>query len=73
MLTDNGLGDGDDILGQITDDGGPGNAGTVGWATYPISKARVLLPWIALVTFAIAGAGLLVLRQRRRKDASSSV
>jgi len=37
----------------------------VGWETYPISKARVLLPWIALGAAIMAGATLLVLRRRR--------
>jgi hypothetical protein len=38
---------------------------TVGWETYPISKVRVLLPWIALGAVIIVGASLLVLRRRR--------
>ena len=37
----------------------------VGWATYPISGVRVLLPWIALGAAIAAGASLLVLRRRR--------
>jgi hypothetical protein len=37
----------------------------VGWETYPISKVRVLLPWIALLAAIVAGAGVLVLRRRR--------
>jgi len=36
----------------------------VGWETYPVSKVRVLLPWIVLLG-AVVGAGLLVLRHRR--------
>jgi len=38
---------------------------TVGWETYPISKVRVLLPWIGLLGAIIAGASLLVLKRRR--------
>jgi parallel beta-helix repeat protein len=57
-------GDEDLIVGQITDPGGPGT-GPVGWETYPISKVRVLLPWIALFAAVMAGASLLVLRRRR--------
>ena len=64
-LTDGGSGDGDDVLGQITDDGGPGNPGAVGWETYPANKVRVLLPWIALLAAIVAGASLLVVRRRR--------
>lgn len=37
----------------------------VGWETYPISKARVLAPWIALFAAIMAGVSLLVLRRRR--------
>jgi hypothetical protein len=50
---------------QITDQGGPGSPGAVGWETYPVNKVRVLLPWIVLFTAAVAGAGLLALRRRR--------
>jgi hypothetical protein len=57
--------DEDSIAGQITDQGGPGAGGAVGWETYPISKVRVLLPWIALFAAIVAGASLLVLRRRR--------
>jgi len=65
-LTDNvPPGDEDSILGQITDQGGPGDPGAVGWETYPIDKMRVLLPWIALLSAAVAGAGVLALRRRR--------
>jgi parallel beta-helix repeat protein len=49
----------------ITDPGGPGYPGAVGWEVFPISKARVLVPWIALLAAIIAGASLLVLRRRR--------
>jgi hypothetical protein len=42
-----------------------GRPTTVGWETYPINKARVLLPWIAVLGAIIASAGLLVLRRRR--------
>jgi len=45
-----------------------GGGGAVGWETYPISKARVLLPWIALVAAIMAGASLLVLRRRRAQS-----
>ena len=57
--------DGSSTNGEILDDGGPGG-GPVGWETYPISKVRVLLPWIALLAAIMAGASLLVLRRRRR-------
>jgi hypothetical protein len=63
-LTDGGSGDGDTIDKQITDDGGPGGS-PVGWETSPISKVRVLLPWIVLLAAIMAGASLLVLRRRR--------
>jgi len=59
-------GDEDSIPGQVTDDGGPGNPGAVGWETYPVNKMGVLLPWIALLSGVIAGGGVLVLRGRRR-------
>jgi len=52
------------INGQIMDPGGPGSP-SVGWETFPISKVRVLLPWIALLAAIMAGASLLVLRRRR--------
>ena len=65
-LTDNGQGDEDSTLGQISDDGGPGGGGAVGWETYPTSKVRVLAPWIALVLAIVASASLLVVRRRRR-------
>jgi hypothetical protein len=58
--------DEDVIVGQITDQGAPGYpGGAVGWETYPISKVRVLLPWIALFAAIMVGASLLVLRRRR--------
>jgi hypothetical protein len=64
MLKDGGSGDEDDVPGQITDDGGPGYGGAVGWETYPINKVRVLLPWIAL-SLVLAGAiGWHILRRR---------
>jgi parallel beta-helix repeat protein len=44
---------------------GLGDPGAVGWETYPISKVRVLLPWIALLAAFILAASLLVLRRRR--------
>jgi hypothetical protein len=58
-------GDEDDIPGQISDQGGPGSPGSVGWETFPTDKARVLLPWVALLAAVVAGASLLVLRRRR--------
>jgi len=68
-LTDNAFPDDEDsTAGQITDDGGPGNPGPVGWETYPINKVRVLLPWIALFAAIMAGASLLVLRRRRAQS-----
>jgi len=69
MLTDGASPDDEDsIAGQITDQGGPGYpgaGGAVGWETYPVSKVRVLLPWIALLAAIVAGTSLLVLRRRR--------
>lgn len=64
-LADGGTGDEDTVAGQITDPGGPGNPGPVGWETYPINKVGVFLPWIVLLAAIMAGAGLLVLRRRR--------
>jgi hypothetical protein len=61
-LVDGGAGDFDDMPGQITDPGGPGDPGDVGWETYPISKVRVLVPWIALLVVIFAGASGLVIR-----------
>jgi parallel beta-helix repeat protein len=67
-LRDNVSPDDEDlILTQITDQGGPA-PGAVGWETYPVSKARVLLPWIALLAAIAAGASLLVLRRRRTQS-----
>jgi len=64
-LVDGGLGDDDGVAnGVIVDQGGPGS-GAVGWETYPISKVRVLAPWIAVGLAIAAGATLLVLRRRR--------
>ena len=62
--------DADSIAGQITDPpGGPGYTGpAVGWETYPINKAHVLVPWIALLAAIMAGASLLVLRRRRAQS-----
>jgi hypothetical protein len=57
--------DEDTTPGQITDQGGPGEPGAVGWGTYPVNKVRVFLPWIALLAAIMAGASLLVLRRRR--------
>jgi hypothetical protein len=50
--------------GAMTDPGGPGYPGAVGWDTYPINKTRVMLPWIALLAAIIAGMSILVLRRR---------
>lgn len=58
--------DGDSTSGQITDPGGPGNPGSVGWETYPVSKARVMLPLLMLAAAVIAGTGLLLLSWRSR-------
>ena len=55
----------DSIAGQITDQGGPGAGGAVGWDTYPINKVHVLLPLIALLAAIAVGGSLLVLRHRR--------
>lgn len=60
--------DEDLIAGQITDQGGPGEPGAVGWETYPVSKVRVFLPWIALFAAIAAGVSLLVLRRRRAQS-----
>jgi len=57
--------DEDTIPGQITDQGGPGEPGAVGWDTFPVSKARVMLPWIVLLAAIVTSAGLLVVRRRR--------
>jgi len=57
--------DEDSIAYQITDQGGVGGPGAVGWETYPVSKASVLLPWIALLVAIAGGASLLVMSRRR--------
>ena len=68
-LVDGGLGDDDGAAnGVIDDQGGPGTgtgAGAVGWETYPISRMRVVLPWVALGVVILASASLLVMRRRR--------
>jgi parallel beta-helix repeat protein len=63
----NSVHDEDPTQYRIIDQGAPGfeAGGAVGWQTYPVSKARVLLPWIALLAAIMAGASLLVLRRRR--------
>ena len=67
-LVDGGLGDDDGLAnGTIVDQGGPGS-GAVGWETYPVSKARVLIPWIALLAAILGGASLLVIRRRRAQS-----
>jgi hypothetical protein len=64
-LVDGGLGDDDQTVnGVIVDQGGP-ITGPVGWETHPVSKMRVLLPWIALLAAIAAGASLLVIKRRR--------
>jgi hypothetical protein len=60
-------GDEDSIAGQITDQGGPGSPGSVGWETYPTNRVRVLLPWVALFAAIIAGA-LIFVRRRRAQN-----
>ena len=60
--------DEDTIPGQITDQGGPGEPGAVGWETYPVNKVRVFLPWIAAALAIAAGASLLVVRRRRTQS-----
>jgi hypothetical protein len=65
--TEPGLGDEDSTEGLILDPGGPG-PGPVGWETYPISKVRVLLPWIALLAAMMVGVSVLVLRRRRAQS-----
>jgi biopolymer transport protein ExbB len=52
----------DSLLGYGSEESAPL---AVGWETYPISKGRVLLPWIALLAAIIASGSLLVLRRRR--------
>jgi hypothetical protein len=58
--------DEDTTPGQITDQGGPGSPGSVGWKAYPANKVRVLLPWISLVAAIIAAVSLLVVSCRGR-------
>ena len=68
-LQDNVVPDDEDTtLGQITDQGGPGEPGAVGWETYPIGKAHVLLPWIALLAAIMAGGSVLLVRRRRAQS-----
>ena len=68
-LTDGAFPDDEDTVpGQITDQGGPGPGGAVGWGTYPVSTVRVLLPWIALLAAITAGASILVVRRRRAQS-----
>ncbi len=67
-LVDGGLGDDDGLAnGVIVDQGGPGG-GSVGWETYPVSKARVLLPWISLLAVILAGTSLVAVRRRRAQS-----
>ena len=54
----------DSLLSYGSEESGPPPV-PVGWETYPISKVRVLLPWIALLAAIMAGSSLLVLRRRR--------
>ena len=67
-LTDGGLGDIDDIAGQITDPGGPGYplmvSPAVGGAAHSVSKLPIVTLWGALAAAVIAGS-LLALRRRR--------
>ena len=60
--------DEDTVPGQITDQGGPGPGGAVGWSPYPIRRVPVFLPWIALFVAIVAGASLLVVRRRRTQS-----
>lgn len=52
-------------VGHSPDDAELDPGDPIGWETYPISKARVLLPWIALGVVIAAGTSLLALRRRR--------
>ena len=65
-LIDGGVGDIDDVAGQITDPGGPGvpTIPPVGGTAYPISRLPILAFWIALAAVA-AGVSMLALRRRR--------
>jgi hypothetical protein len=56
--------DEDAVPGQITDQGGPGNPGAVGWEAYPTNRLAVVAPWIALAA-AIITAALIVIRRWR--------
>jgi biopolymer transport protein ExbB len=58
----------DSLLSYGSEESAPPPSPVVGWETYPINKVRVLLPWIALIAVIMAGAGLLVLRQRRAQS-----
>jgi hypothetical protein len=60
--------DEDTVPGQITDQGAPGPGLPVGWETYPVSKGRVLLPWIGLLAAIMAGASLFGIGRRRAQD-----
>lgn len=55
-------------IGGSPDDAELDPGDPIGWETYPISKFRVLLPWIALGAAIIVGASLLVLRRRRAQS-----
>jgi sarcosine oxidase gamma subunit len=66
LIVTNGNGYTDDASTDVTvSASGPLYDNAVGWQTYPISKVRVLLPWIALVAVIMAAVSLLVLRRRR--------
>jgi hypothetical protein len=54
----------DGLLSFGSEESGPPPL-SVGWETYPVSKARVLLPWIVLGIAILAGGSLLMLRRRR--------
>ena len=54
----------------LVDDGGPGYpkfipspVGTVGGEAYPVNKAGLLAPWIAIAVIIAAGGGYLVSRK----------
>ena len=59
--------DEDTTPGQITDQGGPGSPGSVGWEANPVSRVRVLLPWIALLVAIVAGTTILALKRGSRR------
>ena len=67
-LTDGGVHDLDDVPGQITDPGGPGDPMTVGWDGQPINKTAVVVPWVGLLAAIVAGVSLLMLRRRREQE-----